>query len=125
MAKSENTETFYIRIKDPVALRRDLLAYAKGLIQVLRGYEKLKLIREEKLLAFESLSNVTKELDSLNTRLKTAFPSTRIDPDLRLPEPEKKKEKKKSDAREPRKKTEVEKLEAELDVIEKKLGQLA
>ena len=42
------TKGFYVSVKEPVSLRRNLLESSKGIVQNLKDYEKLKLIRLER-----------------------------------------------------------------------------
>jgi len=68
------TKEVYVGVKEPISLRRNLLESSKGIVQGLKDYEKLKLIREDKhkkILEFKSKIN---EILILLSALKENFP---------------------------------------------------
>ncbi|MBW3010666.1 hypothetical protein KY326_00395 [Candidatus Woesearchaeota archaeon] len=111
-------EVFFVGIKDPVEIRRDLLESTKDTITIIKTYENIKALRTEKAKYMLVIQKLIKELNILVSKLKRVLPETRV------------REKPKAAAREdkeekpPRKLTEFEKLEAELSSIEEKLAHL-
>ena len=79
--KSENV--FYIGIREPAEMRRNLLESARESIRFLQRYEKLKAIREEKFQTILQLDAEVKELRSLAGKLRKAFPAAKSH--VRLP----------------------------------------
>ena len=114
---------FYVGVKEPVSLRRNLLESSKGIVQSLKDYEKLKLIREErhkKILEFRDKIN---EILVLLSGLKEHFPKHGLKEDVYVKnktEKTKKGKTKKIDI----KTDEIEKLEKDLAEIESRLGSM-
>lgn len=129
-------EIFFVGVKEPVEIRRNILEASREMILLLQMYEKFKLVREEKRREMEKLRGLVREIAVLASRIKRHLPKT----DLRaLPIEEIKKKdvlpkkQKESVTNEDMKReektltreiTEIEKLEAELASIEKKLNNL-
>ncbi|MBW2983660.1 hypothetical protein KY361_00940 [Candidatus Woesearchaeota archaeon] len=127
MAKGENV--FFVGIKDPDDLRRNVLETARGAIQTLQLFEKFRNIRDEKIKAINQLKSDLREVTRLVSKLKTALPKAKLR--VKLHEHErlkggkaKRKKKPKEVVVEGAAKGELEKLEEELSAIEGKLGGL-
>jgi len=65
---------FYVGVKEPVSLRRNLLESSKGIVQNLKDYEKLKLIREEKYKKILEFRDKINEILTLLSGLKEHLP---------------------------------------------------
>jgi len=109
---------FYVGVKEPVSLRRNLLESSKGIVQSLKDYEKLKLIREErhkKILEFRDKIN---EILTLLSGLKEHFPKHGLKEDVYVKS--KTEKTKKVDI----KIDEIDRLEQDLAEIESRLGSM-
>ena len=67
-------ELFFVGIRDPIELRKELLTSSKNLIDSLRRYEAFKDIKEEKLQHVLELKHVFDELLVLNRKLRNNLP---------------------------------------------------
>ncbi len=67
-------ELFFVGIRDPVELRKELLTSSKNLIDSLRRYEAFKDLKEEKLQHIIELKRVFDELLVLNRKLRNHLP---------------------------------------------------
>lgn len=116
-------ELFFVGIRDPIELRKELLTSSKNLIDSLRRYEAFKDLKEEKLQHVIELKRVFDELLVLNRKLRNHLPripikvptvmkETPARPGKAMPKP----------AKTARNKIDV--LEEELSKIEERLGSL-
>ena len=124
-AKSKATEeekAFYIGVKNPENLRRNILESSRDIIGILKQHHKLKQLRDQKKDAAEKLNAEIKEIKSGLAKLKKAFPAVPVRDkpvDVSLES--------KAAPSEPMTKkvmSEVDKLEAELQQVESKLANL-
>lgn len=109
---------FYVGVKEPVSLRRNLLESSKGIVQGLKDYEKLKLIREkrhEKILEFRDKIN---EILTLLSGLKEYLPKHELKEEVYVKS--KTEKTKKVDI----KTDDIERLEQDLAEIESRLGSM-
>lgn len=109
---------FYVGVKEPVSLRRNLLESSKGIVQGLKDYEKLKLIREkrhEKILEFRDKIN---EILTLLSGLKEYLPKHELKEEVYVKS--KTEKTKKVDI----KIDEIDRLEQDLAEIESRLGSM-
>ncbi|MBW3013377.1 hypothetical protein KY325_04240 [Candidatus Woesearchaeota archaeon] len=123
--EKEEKEVFYVGVTDPAELRRDVLESIKDIITILKTYENFKSVREEKAKQTLKLKDLVAQITLLINKLKRELPKTRIraKPEKEIKAIERKEEVKMVQV--PRKKmSEIEKLEAELTDIEKKLSLL-
>ena len=126
--KEESNELFFVQIKEPNEVRRDILETLKHIVETLQRFEKLKEIRHEKLEKIHKLRSLLKEADKMIVSLKIKLPQTNLKATIAKEAPthtkkhHKKKKKIKAEEKAPKKEmTEIEKLEAELNAIESKL----
>ena len=120
---AEEKKCFYVGVKEPISLRRELLESSKEIIQGLRGYEELKLVREErhkKILEFKEKIN---EVLSLVSWLKEQLPKQELKEQLSI------KGRKRETQKEMIKRSEIKtddllRLENELSDIESRLGRM-
>ena len=116
-------EILFMGIKDPAELRRAVHESSKGILESLERYERFKSIRARKIAEITRLKSTIREINKLILRLKSELPKTEL--------PGLKKEKKAKAVKKPKavpkpvptkEHTELEKLESELDEIDKKLS---
>ena len=128
MAETKNsTQTFYVGLKEPRELRRQLLESSKGLIQLLQKYEHFKSASAEKEAQTERLKKILTDISMLVNRLKAALPKGipslgRIPGQVKTP---KTRGKAANTTDVPKDRKEISKLEEELREIESKLDKLA
>jgi hypothetical protein len=126
---------YFVSIKSPLELRRQLLEAAKKAVYALQNYERIILIRERKLKEMAELKVSIKELQYLNKKFNEKLPKYYHDllPDPKkitretesafaVQEPAQRKEKPVKKLQ--RDKTELEKLEDSLNSIEGKIKRL-
>ncbi len=114
------TKGFYVGVKEPVSLRRNLLESSKAIVQGLKDYEKLKLIREEKHKKILEFKDKINEILVLLSGLKEHFPKHELKKDVYVKRKTKKGKTKKVEI----KKDEIEKLEKDLAEIESRLSSM-
>ena len=103
MANQEESPLF-VGITNNGELRRNMLECSKEILESLKHYEKFKFVKEEKQKLIQKFREDVKGLSKLISRLKTNLPKVK---EIGI------------------KKTEFEKLEAELNDIESKLNGLS
>ena len=111
---------FYVGVKEPISLRRNLLESSKSVIQRLKDYENLKLIRIEKHKKILEFKDKINEILVLLSELKENFSKHGLGEDVnvkRKAEKNKKGKTKKVDVNT----SEIEKLEKDLTEIESRL----
>ena len=117
-------QDFFVNIESPSELRRPILESSREVIHLMQDFESLKSIRTEKSETMEKLDNVMKEISVLVTKLKAELP--------KVPASKKKTTLKKTSVRkktvvkkvESKPKSDLDKLEAELNDVEKQLAEL-
>lgn len=133
MAKKRTSATgelFFVNLRDPIDLRREILESSKGVIEGLQRFEQFKRIREEKVENLSKLRDIVKDCTRLMNKLRTSLPSTNLKAEevlqlrerplgesIALPKKGKRSANKKIAER-----TELEKLDDELGDIERKLN---
>jgi predicted nuclease with TOPRIM domain len=119
----EEDRSFYVRLEEPVHLRKEVLLARKQALQILHKNERLKLIRKEKALFIEELRKKLRDVYYFNNKLRSLLPVANTKAIKRI-EPEKKKiardEPEPEDAVE-RELSHIEKIEQELRDIEGRL----
>jgi len=125
--QKEEGEVYYIGIKEPVEVRRELLLSSRGIIKTLKRYETFKQIREERLNNVYELKRVMEELALLNRKLKRKLPASKIR-NIEFAQDKKAEQKEPAPVRikeyAQQEKTRLELLESELDKIEERLHEL-
>jgi hypothetical protein len=131
-------EKFFVGVKNPVDVRRDLLNSSKTIINSLIKYEQYRDLREQKLKQVEALKKVMDDLVFLNRKLRTHLPKMKASPTPRgeidhkhpgfppKPAPEKVETPLKQVVKKERtpKKTRLEQLKDELSRFENKLSEI-
>lgn len=70
----KDEETYFVSIRSPLELRRQLLECTRKTIFCLQNYQKIMLIRQQKIKEMESLKSSLKELMYLNKKLNEKLP---------------------------------------------------
>ena len=119
-------ELFYVGIRDPIEIRKELLTSSKNLIDSLRRYESYKDLKEQKLRFTIELKRTFDELLVLNKKFRNHLPKVPV----RTPEVTRE-EKTMKTAKTTRtampvktQKSKIDVLEDELAKIEQRLGSL-
>lgn len=130
----EKEETYFVSVKSPLELRRQLLESSKRTIHCLQNYQKIMLIREKKIKEMEFLKQSLKELAYLNKKLNDKLPEYNYETLLGvekkdkgpvMPKIQRPEKPAKIEIQKPvKEKTELEKLEDSLASIEDKLKNL-
>lgn len=124
----EENNILFVRVKNPVELRRSVLETTKDAIEILQRHEKFREIREEKKQRIAELRDDIKEICRLVNKLKSFMPKTkiRIHENKPIEKIDKKipRKIKKVEFVEKPKITELDKLEVELRDIESKLAHI-
>lgn len=126
-------DLFFVEVRDPVDVKRNVLESQKEIIEDLQRYENIKVLREKKLEEIDKLRGMLKELLKLISDLKAGLPKTMLRETVNIKRKSKAEEKKsdekkakeaeqEKEARKPM--SELEKLEGELSSIEGKLSSL-
>ncbi len=120
-------ELFFVGIRDPIEMRKELLTCSKDLIDSLRRYEQYKDVKEQKLQNIMELKRVFDELLVLNKKMRNHLPRTplRAPPAIREMAREERRpvaKGKQTPIKFTRSKIDV--LEEELSKIEQRLGSL-
>jgi hypothetical protein len=133
MAKKEQPqedESYFVAIKSPLEVRKQLLESSKNSIHCLQNYQRILLIRQKKQKEIADMKESVKELIYLNKKLNEKLPKYKVEL-MQEPKEEKlevknlKAKKSVKQAKTPaREKTELEKLEDSLSSIENKLQNL-
>ena len=132
--KQQSDELFFVQVKDPNEVRRNILETLKEIVEVLQRFEKFKHVRHEKIEKINHLRVLIKQANKILGDLKAKLPQTNLRAMVakeisRLPKKTHHKGKKKiieekTDKAPKREMTELDKLESELSAIEGKLKSL-
>ena len=130
--KEQSNELFFVQVKEPSEVRRNILESLREIIEVLKRFEKFKRIRHEKLENINKLRGLLRETNKVFGTLKSKLPQTNLRATVageapKHPKKHHKKSKKAKVVEEkmPKKEiTEADKLEEQLSVIESKLKSL-
>jgi hypothetical protein len=114
-------EVVFVGVNNPINLRRNVLGSSKEVIDCLKRYESLKIVRKEKLENIMRFKEDAKEVLNLISKLSLILPAVKVEGEkpIVLEKKEVIKEIKK-----PAPSSEIEKLQYELDDIESKLNAL-
>ena len=131
----DDNELLFVKLKNPVELRRGVLETARDVIELLQRYEKFKNIKEERTQRTNELATTIREINKLFNKMKSKLPKTQIrieGEQEKVPEKVEKQPIAKKRARSIkvqaapmlRPLTELDKLEAELKDIESKIEKI-
>ena len=80
LAISKDPE-YMVQVNDPAMLRKDILESLREIIIFMQGYEKFRVLQDEKVALFLALKNQVKELNRLiGSKLKAHFPKGKLRP---------------------------------------------
>lgn len=130
--KEQQEGIFFVELKEPPEVKRNVLEALKDILGLMQQFEKFKQIRHEKLVKIQRLRSLVRDTNKMFGTLKAKLPQT----NFKTPSstPVKKQSKKIASKKEkaapkevtPKKhKTELDKLESELNAIEEKLKEFA
>jgi len=121
--KKDEGDLLFVKLENPSNLRRKLLESSKEVIESLRKYESLKSIRDEKAESVSRLRTDIGGIISLMAKLKRSLPKV----DVKIEKDEEFAPKKEEiiPKFKPKERTELEKLESELQDIEGKLNSIS
>lgn len=113
---------FYVGIRDPISLRRNILECVKDVVQSEQRFERYKQLRLAKIEETVKLKCLIREINMLVSKLKDQLPDTMLraitHDNSKVVQSKKKLEPKKNP------KSDLEDLEAELDAIEGKIDHM-
>lgn len=115
---------FFMKVDNPVEVRRNLLESSRNAIHSLQRYERFKKIREKKAEQIIALRRAVKEMNQLFLQLKKELPDTELHTVEKVPHHRSKKKQEKKQKQLPIASSELTKLEQELKKIEAKLDAL-
>ena len=118
----EHEEVLFVKVNDPINMRRGILGCLKDIMSVLERFEKFKTSRERRFKDVAKLKQTLSDINKLISRLKSDLPKTslKVEP-IKSKKPEFTLPKKPKHVIHKREKSEFERLEAELADIEKKI----
>ena len=132
--KQQSDELFFVQVKDPNEVRRNILEILKEIVEVLQRFEKFKRIRHEKIEKINHLRVLIRQANKMLGDLKIKMPQTNLravsvrEAPRHVEKAHHKKKKKvtgeKIEKAPKKEMTELEKLETELSAIESKLKSL-
>ena len=129
---NKEPELFFVRVRDPVEVRRNILETLREIVEVLHRFEKFKQLRHEKIEKISHLRVLLRQSNRMLGDLRGKLPQTNLRATVQRETAHKAHHRKKKkgkviEEKAPQKKelTQVEKLEAELSAIENKLKSLA
>jgi len=111
---------YFVEIKEPVDIRRNILSSSKQIIQILQRYERIKILRVKKIEKMAVLRALNKEINLLVAKLKKSFPIA----EMRVKLGKEEKKPKKREEKEEFAGDDLRKLELELRMIENKIDRL-
>ena len=130
--REESNEMFFVQLKEPTEVRRNILETLKDIVELLQRFEKYKHLRHQKLEKIQQLRVLVKSTNKLVGDLRVRLPQTNLKPQVtkgpskeRKENSAKKKKGKQAEEKIPKKgMTELERLQSELSSIEGKLKNL-
>lgn len=72
--KKQAPELLFVELKEPAAVRRDVLMGTKDILDCLKRYEEFKTLKAQKQEAVDKLNRIVSDLQSLNRRLRNKMP---------------------------------------------------
>jgi len=117
-------ESYFVGVSDPIEVRRNILESSKNMIHVLQKYERFKTLREKKIENITRLNQTIKEINTLISKLKAELPKPPKRKKAFKEEKEEEVKGKPTERKPTKEKSELEKLEEELNKVEEKLTHL-
>jgi hypothetical protein len=72
--KKQEPDLLFVELKEPGAVRRDVLMATKDVLDCLKRYEEFKALKAQKQQALDRLNRIVADLQSLNRRLRNKMP---------------------------------------------------
>ena len=142
-SKEQGSELFFVEVRDPGEVRKNILETLREILSVLQRFEKFSHIRHEKLERIQKLRVLVRQANKILNEMKSRLPQTNLRAVVVKEKPKhiapahhkkKKKGKEAQEVKQPKQEkqvkmpkkemTEIEKLESELNAIEGKLKSL-
>ena len=76
--KKESKELFFVEVREPKEVKRNILESLKGIVENLQRFEKFKETRKAKIEAINKLGASIKEINKLLPSLKNLLPEAKI-----------------------------------------------
>ena len=114
----QHQELFFVRLADPVTVRRSLLETNKEILLAMSKYERFKLLRRERHEQTTKLKQLCSEINELMKKLEVELPKPPVGHEIMIP-------KKFTPIKEAKPKNELDKIEYKLKQIEQRIGKLA
>ena len=125
--EKESGDIFFVEVKEPEEVRRNILESLKEIVESLQRFEKFKETRKDKFDNINKLRKIVKDTNKLVLDLKKSFPEAKIRTVREISKSAERKKtivRKKKEVVERKPMTELQKLESELGEIEGKLESL-
>jgi hypothetical protein len=116
----EEDKTFFVGIDNPGEVRKDLLGCSKDIIGILKNYDNINSIREEKIGKIMELKKTIAEIKKLNMLLKSKLPTETV----RATSSQKARKVRKKTAKKKGQNNQIKELESELSEIEDRLNNM-
>ncbi len=115
-------ELFYVGVRNAIDVRKNILESTREFVQVLQMYEDYMKLRNDITTKVEKLQVDVKKIKSLNSKLKRMLPDTGLRAGLIKKKKPKKEKHEKPKPKKPA--SELDALEAELNMIESRLNKI-
>jgi rhodanese-related sulfurtransferase len=76
--EEEKKEIFYVGVRDPTEVRRNILEASKDIVVFLKTYENFKRVRIEKVQEVNNLKLLIDQITRIMNKLRRELPKTRI-----------------------------------------------
>jgi len=116
-------EDFFVNVPDPAPIKVALLECRKAILESMKIFRKFREIRKEKNEEKTKLRKQLREISSILNKMRAIMPHVNLPTEEIVPKESMKEEKQVSAQRAP-KRTEIERIESELEDIERKLSTL-
>jgi len=123
-ARENNNELFFVEIREPSEVRKHILETLKDVLELLQKFESFKHLRHDKMVRIDKLRVLMRDANKLMGVLKTKLPQTSLKgmvPKQHAPKKVQAKKKEMPEKVPKKERTELDKLQFELNAIESKL----
>src|SRR3989344_1439070 len=76
--KEQGSELFFVEVKDPGEVRKNILETLREILSVLQRFEKFRSIRHEKLEKIQKLRILVRQANKMLSEMKTRLPQTNL-----------------------------------------------
>lgn len=110
-------ELYFVKLSDPSTVKRSLLETNKEMLLALSKYERFRLLRKQRHDQTAHLKHLCSEISDLMKKLEVELPKAPAGHEVPAP--------KRFVPKDPKPKTELDKIELKLKQIEQRIGKLA